>query len=264
MTDNHDYYNRKHESDQFHESHDVNTSEVIQAPVSERTDPPAPKPESTPDNRNKRPPEETSSGGEQVDRDANPPNQSPPDDDPFAPEKLKLSQNFEALSPTKHLRTTIKVDKPSKEAFVRVSTDPAYWADAHIIELTEPRQETYWVVPALIGALQGEKCFIRVKLALGVDRNGTPFIWRIKLPSADGRKQPWVDSMLQILERAKTEWVRVYWSDATKAYEARIAEGNSAPQWPTETFSELLRIAFKDRVIDRLDHPVIKELYGRD
>ena len=83
MTDNHGYYNRKNESDQFHESHDVNTSEVIQAPISERTNPPAPKPESAPDNRNKRPPEETSSGGEQVDRDANPPNPSPPDEDPF-------------------------------------------------------------------------------------------------------------------------------------------------------------------------------------
>ena len=83
MTDNHGYYNRKNESDQFHESHDVNTSEVIQAPISERTDPLAPKPESAPDNRNKRPPEETSSGGEQVDRDANPPNPSPPDEDPF-------------------------------------------------------------------------------------------------------------------------------------------------------------------------------------
>ena len=83
MTDNHGYYNRKNESDQFHESHDVNTSEVIQAPISERTDPPAPKPESAPDNRNKRPPEETSSGGEQVDRDAKPPNPSPPDEDPF-------------------------------------------------------------------------------------------------------------------------------------------------------------------------------------
>ena len=34
------------------------------------------------------------------------------------------------------------------------------------------------------------------------------------------------------------------------------------PEWPTLSFQELLRIAFRDRLIDRLDHPVIKRLRG--
>ena len=37
------------------------------------------------------------------------------------------------------------------------------------------------------------------------------------------------------------------------------------PQWPTRPFEELLQLAFKDRVIDSVDHPRIKlfERLGR-
>jgi hypothetical protein len=34
------------------------------------------------------------------------------------------------------------------------------------------------------------------------------------------------------------------------------------PQWPGIGFEELLRIAFKGRYIDSLDHPVLRRLRG--
>ena len=34
------------------------------------------------------------------------------------------------------------------------------------------------------------------------------------------------------------------------------------PKWPDKTFRELLRIAFEGRIIDRPDHPLIRELNG--
>jgi hypothetical protein len=34
------------------------------------------------------------------------------------------------------------------------------------------------------------------------------------------------------------------------------------PVWPDMTFQELLRIGFRDRVVDRIDHPLIKRLRG--
>ena len=34
------------------------------------------------------------------------------------------------------------------------------------------------------------------------------------------------------------------------------------PEWPAESFQELLRIAFRDRLVDRLDHPFIAKLRG--
>ena len=40
--------------------------------------------------------------------------------------------------------------------------------------------------------------------------------------------------------------------------EAAIAE----PAWPEVPFKELLRIGFRDRLVDNVDHPVLKRLRG--
>ena len=34
------------------------------------------------------------------------------------------------------------------------------------------------------------------------------------------------------------------------------------PEWPAELFQQLLRIGFRDRLVDRLDHPLIAKLRG--
>ena len=42
-----------------------------------------------------------------------------------------------------------------------------------------------------------------------------------------------------------------------------VAKGDlGEPQWPDKSFRELIAIAFRDNVIDRADHPVIRELNG--
>jgi hypothetical protein len=38
----------------------------------------------------------------------------------------------------------------------------------------------------------------------------------------------------------------------------------SEPEFPELTLNELLRIAFKDRIVDKLDHPVIRKLRGME
>lgn len=58
-------------------------------------------------------------------------------------------------------------------------------------------------------------------------------------------------------------WVRVKANHSLGAYEKW--EGASTipdPEWPELPFQELLRIGFRDRLIDRLDHAVVKRLRG--
>ena len=58
-------------------------------------------------------------------------------------------------------------------------------------------------------------------------------------------------------------WVRVKANMSLGAYETTAAESLiPEPEWPQQSFQELLRIAFKDRLVDRLDHPVVKRLRG--
>ena len=58
-------------------------------------------------------------------------------------------------------------------------------------------------------------------------------------------------------------WVRVKSNMGLGAYEIFEAEGSIPdPIWPELSFDAILRIAFKDRMIRSLDHPVVKRLRG--
>jgi hypothetical protein len=60
------------------------------------------------------------------------------------------------------------------------------------------------------------------------------------------------------------DWVRVKSNMNLGAYEIFKAESiASQPEWPKEGFWNLIKIAFRDHLIDRIDHPVIKRLRGQ-
>ena len=62
---------------------------------------------------------------------------------------------------------------------------------------------------------------------------------------------------------AMEHWVRVVPNMGLGGYELYVATtGLPEPEWPDLKFSELLRIAFHDRFIQSLDHPVVQSLRG--
>ena len=61
-----------------------------------------------------------------------------------------------------------------------------------------------------------------------------------------------------------TEWVRVKANMSLGAYDLFTAESDiPEPSWPAESYQELLRIAYRGRLVTDLDHAVIKRLSGR-
>lgn len=183
-------------------------------------------------------------------------------DDPFSPENLALSQDFGGMTETKRLLTVIRVGKPSKEAYVRTSPNPAHWIVGSVLELKSDGDETYWVTPLIRDALIGEPCLKAVRLILSVDRPGNPFFWKVGMPDPNGRPQPWVDSMMDAANVARNQWTRVAWNNSTRGYEVTVAKIQADPKWPTEPMNELLNIAFRGRIVTSLDHPVVQSLRG--
>jgi hypothetical protein len=58
-------------------------------------------------------------------------------------------------------------------------------------------------------------------------------------------------------------WVRLAADMSLGAYRIYQAEGQlSEPLWPEKTLPELLKLGFKDRIIDSAEHPVVKRLRG--
>jgi hypothetical protein len=181
--------------------------------------------------------------------------------DPFDPANLRLSQSFTETVGVKKLVTTVPVRKPGPQDFVRVHPSREYREDFPIIELKDEREE-YIVTAALVPELAGE--FVTKTLYLAINRQGTLFFWPVRLPSPDGKDMNWWRSAREAAALATRDWVRVKPNMNLGAYEIFRAESAmSEPEWPELGFWELIKIAFRDHLVDSIDHSVIKRLRGQ-
>ena len=180
--------------------------------------------------------------------------------DQFDLTKLRLDQSFAETAGVKKLLTTVPVRKPNRQDFIRVHEGENYRMDAALIEFREDR-ETYLVAPYIARELSGE--YVLATIYTAINRQGVPFLWPVRLPTPDGRVNEWHHSARQGAALAMRRWIRVKPNMSLGAYELYEAEAAIPdPEWPDLPFQELVRIAFKDRLIDRLDHPAIKRLRG--
>jgi hypothetical protein len=191
------------------------------------------------------------------------PSATPAAFDPFADlEALRLPQDFAAVAGVEKVLLNVPCCKPHASWFVRVHCDPAYSLRTGVIELKVER-ELYLIGPHLWSVLATEALFSSRILFCAVNRQGTVFVWPCRLPGADGKLDAWGRSALDAAARAQTAWVRVTANLSLGAYDLHRATGElSEPVWPTTPFNDLLRLAFRDRFIDDLNHPVLRQLRG--
>jgi hypothetical protein len=73
----------------------------------------------------------------------------------------------------------------------------------------------------------------------------------------------WYQSGLRAAEEAKKHWIKIVGNKDLGAYDIFAARGDLGdPQWPDLTFAELIELAFHDKLIDTMDHPVVREING--
>jgi hypothetical protein len=175
--------------------------------------------------------------------------------------KLRLGQDFAASAGVKKLLLTVPVRKPHKQEFVRVHPDPDYrLTPAAIIELREDR-EIYLVTAEMASVIPDE--LAPATLYTAITRQGTVFLWPVRQPGLDGKSNEWHRSAAEAAERAMQRWVRVMANMSLGAYEVFEATGSlSEPSWPDLPFEQLLEVAFRERIVDRPDHPLIERLRG--
>jgi hypothetical protein len=117
------------------------------------------------------------------------------------------------------------------------------------------------VPPAVARDLPGE--FVMATVYTAVNRQGVVHLWPVRLPGTDGRVLEWHRSAAEAAELAMRRWVRIKANISLGAYEMFEAAGTIPdPEWPDLPFQELLRIGFRDRLVDHTDHAVIKRLRG--
>jgi hypothetical protein len=166
------------------------------------------------------------------------------------------------LGSREHL-LSVPVRKPGKEAFFRVH--PTNRLETAVVEIGAEMgdSETFLVEPELWPALVSEPAFHPCLLVHYQTRQGVNALWKIKLPRPGDRVNPWTQSALLALARAETEWVRLKSDRVLGAYTVETATGiTETPRWPDYGFAKLLEIAFRDRRVTSLEHPVLKRLRG--
>jgi hypothetical protein len=184
--------------------------------------------------------------------------------DPFDLKALREIQRDDDVL-VKKVLLSLPVRKPGKNEFFRVNPDPEFIIDAPLYEHENGlSRELYWIHPDLVGDLHSELRWVR--LFYCKSRRGVDFLWPAKLPSAEaaGPGRAWSESALEIAETAMKHWVRMAGNMDSGRYELFIAQGDlGEPGWLDKSPRDVIELAFKGRVIDDADHPVIQELYGR-
>lgn len=177
--------------------------------------------------------------------------------------EFRLTQSFEEHAGGEKLLTTIPVRKPSKESWFRTHPDENYRLPTPVIELKE-RGETYLVVNHLWQELSGDPTFVPKLLIPTLTKQGDLLLWPIRLPGPDGNIDDYNASAMEAATYAREKWVRMAARRSLGAYEITLGPDPQAePAWPQKSLEEMVRIAFKGRIIDSLDHPVVRELRGR-
>jgi hypothetical protein len=180
--------------------------------------------------------------------------------DPYDLSNLRLSQSFTETVGVKKLLTTVPVRKPNKQDFCRVNASEHYRADVLMVELKEDR-EAY-----LVGRNMVDEMFDEAEpftLYTAINRQGVVFLWPARLPGSDGKVNEWHRSLHEAAATAVNKWTRVRANMSLGAYESTVAESTIVdPVWPDASFQELIRIGFRDRVIDAANHAVVRRLRG--
>jgi hypothetical protein len=62
---------------------------------------------------------------------------------------------------------------------------------------------------------------------------------------------------------AQTHWTQLVWNTERADFNVETAENiNKDPIWPKESFEQLLKLGFADRIVDNEDHHYVRRLRG--
>jgi hypothetical protein len=180
--------------------------------------------------------------------------------DPFDPESFRLSQDFLNSGGAKKV-LKVPVRKTNPQEFFRVHPTHRLTPTA-VIYMHEDRQH-FLVAQNMLAELVDE--LHPACLYLAITRQMNPFLWPVRIRGADGKFLEWHRSAHEAAETAIESWVKIKANLESGMYDTFIAtaEGLPEPRWPEVSFEQVLRTAFPpDRIVDRLDHPVVRKLRG--
>jgi hypothetical protein len=180
-------------------------------------------------------------------------------------ESLRLRQDFAATLGVERDQLIIPCRKPNEQEFFRVRPGEKWRFQTWIFEDKSQNLsgDSYLIDPGLQSMLEGQ--IFPACLYLCVNRNGSLFVWPVKLATKRGQPNQWYASAQEIAKVAETRWLKVESDQAAGMYVPQVAKGElGEPKWPSNLTLEqiILERTFKDHYLDHPDHPVLKATRG--
>ena len=171
---------------------------------------------------------------------------------------LLLPDDAEGDLRTEEVLGVPRVKRPPNTHFFRCRKDLA--GNMNVLDMeTDGERVTYLVAPTVAKQLADETAIKAKHGRVCLTREGGLYLWLRSL----GGNDTWSQSAARVTDRAENEWARATSSRSLSEYKCKVATGiDDEPNWPKESFIEILRAAFEGKVIDSLDHPVVKQLHG--
>jgi hypothetical protein len=187
--------------------------------------------------------------------------------DPFDPARYRRETKAAPL--VKKTLTACPLRKPSTNHHVRTHPALEMRVTVGLIELEldgDRGSEVYLVDPTLDyegSELTEDRAFRRAIVVPTITRGGSVYLMRVMAEAGRGGKD-WYSSGQMIIEAGAKAWIRIKANMELGCYEFTEAMGNlPEPKWPEGmTMRQLLTLAFKDRLINSLDHPIARQLRG--
>jgi hypothetical protein len=171
-----------------------------------------------------------------------------------------LAQDFHTQVGVQKALVRVPVRKPHKQEFIRVNPKPEFRLETGLLELKEDR-EFYLLAPDMRDKIPED--WVPVRLVTCITRQGVVFLWPLKLPDPNGRANSWYETALMGADMATKQWVKMVADMNLGGYQTYVATGQlPEPEWPQHDFQRLIAVAFRDRVISDMGHPVINRLLG--
>lgn len=183
---------------------------------------------------------------------------------PFDLGKLKLSQDFGSSGGgVKKKLTMVPVRKPNKQTFFRVIPGDDFRIMTAILEIKDDGSDIYLIAPSLHDELVEDMNVVQIVTT--IDRQNNVVLWPIKMPRADGRSNSWNESAMAAAQHAEKQWIRLVPNMSIGAYDVLVAKKDFPdPEMPEVSFQKLIEMAFKDRFIDSMGHPILRKLRGEE
>lgn len=176
-------------------------------------------------------------------------------------DSLRVSQDFVSDVSVKRKITVVPVQRPDNSWWVRIRQGKEYQIEVACM-VDKDDQRFYLLHPSIRDQLSDEAVVVRLHVA--INRQGNIFLWPLRLPKEDqqqAKMERYYQSVSEGIQLACSEWVRLKWDKSLGAYNTfRTDRKLPEPEWPTESFNELIEVGFRNMVIDSMEHPIVERL----